>query len=401
MSSLKQENQEYDSLVHRSRVVKVTILASKWGFSKEGFSTINRELAIQLAKCPEAKITFFVPRCSGQEKEEAHNHNINIIEAKRRPGYEELEWLSFPPEHWQIDVIVGHGVRPGRQAQFFKDSHKCKWVHVVHTDSEEPESFSEDRHKIEVELCAMADCVVGIGPKVTETFRSCLRCCEKDDSILDFTPGVFDEFKSVKQVSNEGKHCSVLVVGHQDVDDFALKGYYIAAKAVASLRDAHLLFVGARDGRRDQIAKLFSECGVPTGRQKIRGHVNSRESLKGLFCEADLALCMPSRTETFGLTGLEALSAGLPVLVSKTTGFGEALSKVQNGSSFVIDSEDPEKWAAAIKKIWVKDRGMRLNEVETLRSCYEKEYSWTKQSKDLLDRMMSIVHGRNFHFYCN
>ena len=60
---------------------------------------------------------------------------------------------------------------------------------------------------------------------------------------------------------------------------------------------------------------------------------------------------MPSRTEGFGLTGLEALSAGLPVLISKNSGFGEALSKVPFGLSFVVDSEDPKVWAAAIKEI--------------------------------------------------
>jgi len=56
------------------------------------------------------------------------------------------------------------------------------------------------------------------------------------------------------------------------------------------------------------------------------------------------------------LTGLEALSAGLPVLVSKNSGFGEALSKVPLGSSFVVDTEDPEVWAAAIRNIWDKER---------------------------------------------
>ena len=84
---------------------------------------------------------------------------------------------------------------------------------------------------------------------------------------------------------------------------------------------------------------------------------------------------MPSRTEGFGLTGLEALSAGLPVLVSSNSGFGEALSKVPFGSSFVIDSEDPEVWAAAIKKVWGKDREGRLDEAESLRTSYERKYS--------------------------
>ena len=40
---------------------------------------------------------------------------------------------------------------------------------------------------------------------------------------------------------------------------------------------------------------------------------------------------MPSRTEGFGLTGLEAMSAGLPVLVSSNSGTGKALRSAAFG----------------------------------------------------------------------
>ena len=57
-----------DDQVCSSRKVKVTILASEWGSSKGGLSTINRELALQLAKCPEVEITIFTTMQSrGQE----------------------------------------------------------------------------------------------------------------------------------------------------------------------------------------------------------------------------------------------------------------------------------------------------------------------------------------------
>ena len=51
--------QSRDCRVDDSCKVQVTILASEWGSSKGGLSTINRELAIQLAKYPEVEITFF------------------------------------------------------------------------------------------------------------------------------------------------------------------------------------------------------------------------------------------------------------------------------------------------------------------------------------------------------
>ncbi|XP_068732099.1 uncharacterized protein [Montipora capricornis] len=377
--------------------VQVTILASEWGSSKGGLSTINRELAIQLAKFTEVHITYFLPKCSDEEKNEACHHGITVLEATPRLGYEELDWLSFPPEDLRMDFIVGHGVKLGHQAQLMRKSHKCKWMQMVHTDPEElgmfkcyenPISKGEEKHNVEVELCKMANFVLAVGPKLAEAFRKYLRSCKKDQDVFELTPGIFDEFVSAQQVPEERKQCSVLVFGCGDAEDFKLKGFDIAARSVAALPDAYLLFVGAPDGKHEEIANRLLEWGIPRHHLKVRGYITSREALKGLFCEVDLLL-MPSRTEGFGLTGLEALSAGLPVIVSKNSGFGEALGNVPFGSSFVIGSEDPNAWTAAIKDIWNKNRQTRLEEAKVLRDYYATKYNWSEQCKDLLEKMIS------------
>ena len=407
MASVSQEFQGHNQ-ADGSGKVKVTILASEWGSSKGGLSTVNRKLAIQLAKFSEVEITFFVPQCSEGDKKEGLRHNINIVEAKKFIAYEDLELLSFPPDDPQIEVIIGHGVKLGRQAQVIRERHKCKWVQVVHTDPEElgmfksypdPISKGEEKHNIEVKLCEEADFVVAIGPKLAESFHRYLRACKKHQTIFDFTPGIFEEFLSVDQDPNERNHCSVLVFGHGDAQDFQLKGFDIVGKAVASLADTHLVFVGAADGEYQEIAKSFLECDLQASCLRVRGYVKCRERLRKLFCEADLVV-MPSRTDSFGLTCLEALSAGLPFLVSKNSGFGESLSKVPFGSSFVIDSEKPEVWAAAIKNIWDKERQSRLKEVQVLRSSYQQKYSWTKQSDALLVKIINLVRGMRLPFFC-
>ena len=381
-------------------------MAFEWGSSEGGLSTINRELAIQLAKCPEVEITFFLPQCSQEDKKLALRHNVKIVEATPLSGFEQLDWLCFPPEDLQIDIIIGHGVKLGKQAQIIKRSKRCKWVQVVHTDPEElgmfknysdPISKGEEKHKTEVKLCEMADHVVGVGPKLSEAFRSYLRSCQKDDNVVDFTPGVFVEFATVKQAPSERQQRSVLVFGRGDVEDFKLKGFDIAGKAVAELEDTRLVFVGAPDGKHKEIAKRLTECGVPASRLRVRGFVEDRESLRRLFQEVDLVV-MPSRTEGFGLIGLEALSAGVPVLVSGNSGFGEALCNVVHGSSFVVNSEDPNVWTAAITNIWAKDRKSRLEEAETLRYSYEKKYNWATQTEDLVAKMITWIYGMNGNY---
>ena len=410
MASGLQKAQMYDDRVHGSRKVKVTILASEWASSYGGLSSLNRELAIQLARFPEVEITLFLPKCSQTDKTVAFEYNVKIVEAKQMPGMEQLNWLCFPPDDLQIDIIVSHGAELGSPAYAIKRNKKCKWVQVVHSDPEElgmfknnsnPISKGVEKHRTEVELCKMADHVVGVGAKLSEAFRSYLRGCKKDDSVLDFTPGVFEEFVTVNQDPVERQQRSVLMFGGGDEEDFKLKGFDIAGKAIAALQDTRLVFVGAPDGKHEEIANRLIECGVPANRLRVRGIVQDRESLKHLFQEVDLAV-MPSRTEGFGLTGLEAMSAGLPVLVSRNSGFGEALRSVAFGSSFVTDSEDPVFWTVAIQKIWSKDRECRLKEAATLRDNYGRKYNWAKQIKELVDKMIILAHGRNVHFlFCN
>ena len=403
MASTSQQSEEQD-LVDDSKKVKVTILASEWGSSNGGIGTLSKELAVQLAKFPEVKITMFLVRCSEGDKKEAVNNNVEIVKATRCPGFDELDWLNFPPEHLQMDVVVGYGVELGRQAQIIKKSKNCKWVQVVHNDPEEKEMFKScsyqtaeglGSHNIEVELCEIADLVVGVGPKLCEAFKSYLRCCQKDQNVVEFTPGVFHEFATVKQSPHERKHCKVLVFGCGDEDDFSLKGCDIAGEAVALLSETRLVFAGAPDVMRNKIAEKLIGCGVSARLVNVRGCVQNRGDLKRLFLEVDIVL-LPSRAEGFGLTGLEALSAGLPLLVSKNSGFGEALSEVTFGSSFVVDSEDPQVWAAAIENLWKKDRQVRLEEAKALRIHYEKKHSWTEQTRNLLDKMISMAHGINF-----
>ena len=383
--------------------LRVLFLASEWGSSKGGLSTINRELAINIAKSPGVDVSLFVLRCSEDDKNAAFRRRINLVQATRHPGMEELQWLSFLPDDLSPDVVVGHGSKFGPQAYTIRKSHKCKWVQVVHTLPEElgmhktysnPIAGAERKHKREVELCESADLVVPIGPKLNEAFRCYLSSCKRGGMIFNFTPGIFSEFIKVEQVAEREGKFQVLLFGRGDEEDFFVKGFDIAAKAVASLENIKLVFVGATEGELEDVKDRFLKCGIEANNLTVRSFLQDRESLKSLFCEVDLAV-MPSRTEGFGLVALEALSAGLPVLVSKNSGFGDALSKVQFGRYFVLNSDDPQVWANEIKRLQDRDRCDRLEESELLRSLYAKKYSWEKQCKEFISKMACAVEGRN------
>ena len=122
--------------------------------------------------------------------------------------------------------------------------------------------------------------------------------------------------------------------------------------------------------------------GLNQNQLTVKPYVKNRENIKKLLRASNLAL-IPSRTEGFGLTALEALSAGLPFLVSQNSGFAEALQAICVRSSFILDSEDPKQWAEAIE--CVRRRGSEaIQDCQELRTLYAEKYDWETQCNDFL-----------------
>ncbi|XP_015749378.1 PREDICTED: uncharacterized protein LOC107329155 [Acropora digitifera] len=386
-----------------SRKLKVTLLSYEWGSTKGGLSTINRELAIQLAKNDNVEVSMYLPLYSEEDERAAAGFNVGLLKAKKKPGYDPIDWLASVPKYHHMDVVIGHGIRLGRQVPVMKELHPdCKWIQVVHTDPEELAMFKDyadptvkgaKKHQAEVELCELADQVVAVGPKLTEAFASYLRSCGKDQDVINLTPGIFSEFANINQAAEERKTFRVLVIGHGDSEDFLVKGYDIAARAVAMLKDEErsfkLVFVGAPDGEEDKVKERFLKEGISPCQLIVR-RTKKRDQLAKQFYEADLVM-MPSRTEGFGQAALEALSAGLPVLVSGNSGIGKALEKVPTGSYCVINSEKPKKWAKAIRTICSKEREVRLREAIFLRQSYAETYQWEGQCSTLVKKMLEMM----------
>jgi len=166
---------------------------------------MNREIAIQLAKDDNVEVCMYLPAFSEEDKKAADKCRVRLLKAKKKPGYDPIDWLASVPSDHQMSVVIGHGIHLGRQIPHIKESHpECKWVQVVHTDPEEygmfktyadPTAKGQKKHDTEVELCKQADQVVAIGPKLADTYS---HSCGKGE-VFDLTPGIFPEFADMKQ----------------------------------------------------------------------------------------------------------------------------------------------------------------------------------------------------------
>ena len=372
---------------------------------------IKKELSKQLANLPHVKVTVLVPEgsCNVIDMIDAESHKVTIVEAKKKPGFQDPnDWLRFPPKGLTTDIVIGVGERFCKMAQIFKELHHCKSI-FVGCDSFE-ESFSRDAElrdalaKMEDEclgksnvqpMMQMADLPVAVGPKRAEKLSVSLSCQGKE--VFKLTPGILSEFADVTQTLCDRKKFRIMVVGHGHPRYFYKEELEIVAKAVAGLKDRsyEIILVGAAKGEHRGFIEKFHECGVSKYQLIIRSPPKDEEEMKRWLQEADLAI-MPSGEQEFGMFGLIALSSGLPILVHGASGLGEALEDVAGGWSSIVESEDVSEWSKAIKKVRDKGRRVRLEEADLLRERYSEKYSWKEQCEALVEEMLKMASGMNF-----
>ena len=203
----------------------------------------------------------------------------------------------------------------------------------------------------------------------------------------------------MQQASDEGRRICVLVIESGDSEDFDVKGYDIAMKAIADLKDKsyQLKFASKQRGIEKKIlVDQLLHCGIGLDQLRIYRLDEDREALAKLFSMVDIAI-LPSKTEGFGLSALQAISAGLPVLVSGNSGIAEALKEVTYGSQCIVNSEDPAAWASAIKAVHDKKRNVRLEEAKSLRENYLQKFSWEEPCNFLVEKMYNLAFGKFSH----
>jgi len=372
----------------------------------EGWNTtVNGQLVVELAKNPRVKVSGLVPNSTQEQKEQAKKLNIELVDAEKPFGFSAEELLSFPPDSLDIDIFIIHsyGKDLGKQAQVVKKHKKCKWLHVVHTVSEELEKYMDkekagpsssvthSEHQLQIELCKEADILIAIGPKVADAFKMALSHCGKHLDIINLTPSVIHELIDVRPHHESGEVFRILISGTYPDKYFKVKGCDIAAKAVSLLQDTSyylICVVTPSDDEHDLQDRLVKE-GIKLNQFTVRPFHSSMENWRKLLCEVNLVI-MPSRTEGFGTSSLRAISADLPVLVSGNTGLGMTLKKLPSGKNHVVESDDPQKWADRIAQVRAKDARNQSSEAKQLRSEYMERFSWKDQCSSLVDKMIMM-----------
>lgn len=131
--------------------------------------------------------------------------------------------------------------------------------------------------------------------------------------------------------------------------------------------DLDLAIICARSVFWERLNKKIQDKGV-SDRVKLLGFLDDSEISK-LYSLA-LALVHPSKMEGFGLTGLEAMNVGLPVVSSNSS----CLPEVYGEAALFFDPNSTEDLVKKINQI-IKDAELRLS-LAARGYLQAKKYSW-------------------------
>jgi glycosyltransferase involved in cell wall biosynthesis len=132
-----------------------------------------------------------------------------------------------------------------------------------------------------------------------------------------------------------------------------------------------LAIVGDGPARRDLEREFADTPTVFTGVRKGR-------DLAAAYASAD-AFVFPSTTETLGLSMLEALASGLPVIAARTGATGEVVSEGENG--VLYEPGFSESLVSAVRKV-ISDEDLRSSLARNARLSAEKR-TWENATQTL------------------
>jgi UDP-glucose:(heptosyl)LPS alpha-1,3-glucosyltransferase len=155
--------------------------------------------------------------------------------------------------------------------------------------------------------------------------------------------------------------------------NFAVKGLDHILRGLASLRKREpasrfrLLVIGRGD--RKAYGRLARDLGL--GDAVVFAGAVARDKLPEFYAAGDLYV-MLSRFDTFGMVVLEAMAAGLPVLISGRVGARDVVREGENG--FVV--ENPEDADAVAGRIGIMLNGDLRAEMGRQALKTARENSW-------------------------
>ncbi|WP_176439087.1 glycosyltransferase [Puniceibacterium sediminis] len=390
----------------------ILAVATEWASNHGGISTVNRELCIALAALGH-KVLCLVPDASGTDVLNAKTARVELVqcpESVQIRGH--ARFLLCDAEHLSTkpDLLIGHDHITGPAAHALANRFGAKYVHFLHTIPHENEGLKtphgddlfdplrgEAKLDDQIELAKRADLVVAVGPRIKRNFLWQAPVPTMTMLLPGLSPALLELTPALPNLQVN----ACLMSGR--MEDAGIKGGLLACDVIKSVATArswssgHTPKLVMRGFTKEQALAEFQNIGnFGDYSQFVQLRTFSTEPAKLVQDYVGSALIiMPSVAEGFGLTGLEAIAAGVPVIISAESGLAEYLRdpalnqgldpdlfEASIASVTLGDVANRNEWAAKVDSA-LSDHATAFARAAKLRAELKLRLTWDKAARGL------------------
>lgn len=336
----------------------IIFIANYWGATSGGISTFNYDLARAVAKRRKEKnqitVCLLLNSINDVEKKEIQEQYglklISLLDDDNEDYEDTIELPSFLKGLKKMvgfrekdNIIwVGHDIKTGNYANICKNEYGGKSLVFSHMNYSEyyylatgDEEKEEQKESLQKRVLQQADWVCAVGPVLKDYAEDIRHEVNKND-VSEFIPGML-EVEPATTIPNTYK---ILFFGRIDKKNNYVKQPKLAIAAFAKAYDCDIKqkmgvfknnprmevygYSKIDDDDKEDLKNLVREYTTDTLNITPRKYVKERDKLREALRTSSLCI-MVSRHEGFGLAAYEAISAGVPIIISDNTGLDRFL----------------------------------------------------------------------------
>ncbi|XP_019636860.1 PREDICTED: death-associated protein kinase 1-like [Branchiostoma belcheri] len=324
----------------------ILLISDEYGTSKGGVSTVNCDASQTLKGKAVVYATVLQLNVPEQDQEAADRDGVILIQPDPSglTTAPNLDWLThyhlhhFPNLPQDVTCIIGHADITDTAARNIKDKRYphadlMTFTHVIPEDTEYYKGGrnamkAREKEKDMLDKVHNAKAAFSVGKQVFDHFSTKYKGRKKPQIHHIFLPKPSKIFLDA-DVKPGGEQKVVLSIGRVRKVE-RLKGHDLTARALGEvvevIRNVRWDVRGISELKDEyDISKKILEDALNSG--KLKPNLMSYGTQEDIRDDMEMAhlVLMPSRSEPFGLVGLEAIAAGIPVLISNQTGLAEMI----------------------------------------------------------------------------
>lgn len=388
-----------------------------WGYSKGGINVFNKLLCEAMSRLAHSKVVCVVQNVSADKERQTTENGIEILYISKENNNEKIiakKIKNITCKDSKI-IFVGHDVQTGKMAIKCKKrflNSKCIIIHhmayaeyypILNMDYE----VSEAKENLQREVLQQADMVFANGVTLEKSAQDIVG---DEVPVFIIYPGV-SEVEPRKNINNTFK---VVTFGRIEQgkglkkNNTIIKETYLALAAWANFTKKYCreeettMKIYGKNGDDNSVDKemeeLLKQYSDKVYAVSIVPYMENRKQLLTKLSELSLCLVLSLR-EGFGLTALEAVSAGVPLIVSKRSGFYKSLEElrldnyvygvdIQGKRDYPYYSDtDLENTSNAIYSVFRYQQDAKNKTIELRERLKNCGFTWEQCAKTIIEKV--------------